>query len=221
VNGEDGSNIKLKYGIISIIIVIIIFFGLFFINNELSVSFIHHDILNDEWYENLDYRDINSQLLGLEKWSSIRYEINGNYPSYLTITTIKTLILLDENELHDKIEEVIDSILERGIIIDKSTKISGERFLNNGHKSIYSIFDGIDNSKKPIEKVKVISEVWNCGIEGNSIICLGYSQITDNIHNNSIINTIYWEKIVGDLSGSLGKEIFLREDALIYNIICH
>ena len=221
MNGEDGSNIKLKYGIISIIIVIIIFFGLFFINNELSVSFIHHDILNDEWYENLDYRDINSQLLGLEKWSSIRYEINGNYPSYLTITTINTLILLDENELHDKIEEVIDSILERGIIIDKSTKISGERFLNNGHKSIYSIFDGIDNSKKPIEKVKVISEVWNCGIEGNSIICLGYSQITDNIHNNSIINTIYWEKIVGDLSGSLGKEIFLREDALIYNIICH
>ena len=221
MNGEDGSNIKLKYGIISIIIVIIIFFGLFFINNELGVSFIHHDILNDEWYENLDYREIDSQLLGLEKWTSLRYEINGNYPSYLTITTIKTLILLDENELHDKIEEVIDSILERGIIIDKSTKISGERFLNNGHKSIYSIFDGIDNSKKPIEKVKVIAEVWNCGIEGNSIICLGYSQITDNIHNNSIINTIYWEKIVGDLSGSLGKEIFLREDALIYNIICH
>jgi len=50
---------------------------------------------------------------------------------------------------------------------------------------------------------------------------LGYSQTTDNNHNNSNINTIFWEKIIGDLSGTFGEEQFMREDALIYNIICH
>ena len=131
------------------------------------------------------------------------------------------MFLLDEKELSNKIEGIIDSILERGIIIDRNSKISGERFLNNGHRSLYNIFNGIDNFKKPNEKVKVIVEVWNCGFKGDSIICLGYSQTTDNNHNNSNINTIFWEKIIGDLSGTFGEEQFMREDALIYNIICH
>jgi len=221
VNGRGDSKIKLKYGIISILIFSIVLFFIFFSNNELNVAFIHHDFLSDEWFENLDYRETTSQLFGLEKWASIRYEIDNNYTNFLTITTIKTLILLDEKELSNKIEEKIDSILERGIIIDRNSKISGERFLNNGHKSLYSVFDGIDNFKKPNEKVKVIVEVWNCGFKGDSIICLGYSQTTDNNHNNSNINTIFWEKIIGDLSGTFGEEQFMREDALIYNIICH
>jgi hypothetical protein len=190
-------------------------------DNELNVAFIHHDILNDEWYENLDYREINTQSFGLEKWMLIRYETNGNYPNYLTITTIKTLFLLNENELLNKIDDIIESIFDNGIKLDKDTRISGERFLKNGHKSIYSIFDGIDNSKIYIERVKVIVEVWNCGVMGKTIICLGYSQITDNLHNNSDINIIYWEKIVGDLSGTFGKENYIRDDGLIYNIICH
>ena len=221
MNGNGDSKIKFKFGIILIIIVIIILFFIFFTNAELNVAFIHHDFLNGEWFENLDYRNIESRLYGFEKWASIRYEIDSNYTNFLTVTTIKTLVLLDENELSDKIEDIIDSMLESGIILDRNSKISGERFLKNGHKSIYNIFDGIDNLKKPNEKVKIIAEVWNCGIKGNSIICLGFSQITDNNHNNSNINKIYWEKIVGDLSDSFGKENYGKDNALIYNVVCH
>lgn len=221
VNVADDSNVKLKYGIIAIILVIIFLCILFFFNNGLNVAFINDEFLNDEWHENLDYRVINSQLFGLENWISLRYEIDNIYTSYLTITTINSLILLDENELHNKIEEIIDSILENGIEIDRNSKISGERFLKNGHNSLYSIFDGVDNTKNFSEKIKVIVEVWNCGIEGKSIICLGYSQLSDYYHNDLDINTVYWEKIVGDLIGTFGIENFIREDALIYNVICH
>ena len=117
MDGRDNSKIKFKYGIISILIFTIILFLIFFSNNELNVAFIHHDFLSDEWFENLDYRTTISKLFGLEKWASIRYEIDSNYTNFLTITTFKTLILLDENELSNKIEEITDSILERRIIL--------------------------------------------------------------------------------------------------------
>ena len=126
-----------------------------------------------------------------------------------------------ENDMYIKMEEIIDNFFDSGIIINKSSKISGERLLKNGHKSLYSIFDGFYESKKYIEKIKIIIEVWNCGIEGNSIICLGYSEITDNEHNNPNINTYYWNRMVGDISFNFKNDNFNNEDTLIYNVICH
>jgi hypothetical protein len=221
VKGVGDSKLKFKYIIIAIIIVLLILYILFFLNNDLNVAFINDEFLDNEWYENLEYREINSKLFGLENWVSLRYETDKIYKCYLTITTIKSLFLLDENELHYKINEEIESIFENGVEIDKNSKISGERFLKNGHKSLFSIYDGFDNTKNSSEKIKVIIEVWNCGIEGKSIICMGYSQLSDNYHKNSDINTIYWEKIVGDMKGTFGIDNFIRNDALIYNVICH
>lgn len=221
MNGKGDSKILFKFGIISILIFVIILFFIFFNSGEMNIAYIHHDYLDDEWFENLDYRDIDTKLFGLEKWISIRYDVNSNYNTFLTITTIKTLVLLDENELSNKIEDIIYSVFEKGITLDKNSKISGERFLKNGHKSIYSIFNGINNINKSSENVKIIAEVWNCGIKGKAIICLGYSQITDNIHNNPAIHTVYWEKLIGDPSGTFGKDVYVREDGLIYNAVCH
>lgn len=221
MESKNYSNQKIKFGIISVIIVIILLFFLFFGNDELNIAFVDNKYLNDDWFENLNYREINSQLFGLEKWANIRYETVDDYSNYLTITTIYTLFLLDENEMFDKIEEIIDTIFESGIIIDKSSKVVGERFLRNGHKSLYSTFDGIDKSKIPSEQIKVIIEVWNCGIKRNTIICFGYSQISDNNHNNQNINIFYWEKMVGNLSGNFENQDSLGENALIYNIVCH
>lgn len=212
---------KVKYIIISIVIFLFIFFLIYFCNNDFDVAFINQDILNDEWFENLEYRNITSEMFGLEKWASIRYEIESNYTSFLTINTIKTLNLLDENELYDKSEDIVNSMLHDSIKLYKNSKISGERYLKNGHKTIYCVFDGIDNYKQPNENVKIIVEIWSCGIKGKSIVCLGFSQVSDNLHNNSNINTIYWEKIVGDLKGTFGNENYIRNDALIYNVICH
>ena len=212
---------KLKYIVYIIIILLSIFFIIYFSFNDFDSAYIHNEILNDEWFENLDYRSINSEMFELEKWASVSYEIDSNYTSFLTINTIKTLNLIDENELYDNSEDIINSILSDGIILDKNSKISGERYLKNGHKTIYCIFDGIDNLKKPVENVKVILEIWNCGIKGKSIVCLGFCQISDNFYNTSEINTFYWEKIVGDLNGTFGKENYIRSDGLIYNVICH
>jgi hypothetical protein len=221
VKCEVHSKKIIKFGIIIFIILIIIIISQLLSNNDLKVGFIQDNFLNNEWYENLEYREVKSRLFGFEKWVTIRYETIGNYSNFLTITTINTFFLLDENEMYIKMEEIIDNFFEDGIIINRSSKISGERLLKNGHRSLYSIFDGFDKSKKYIEKIKVIIEVWNCGIEGNSIICYGYSQITDNKHNNSNINTIYWNKIVGDLSINFENNNFINEDTLIYNVICH
>jgi hypothetical protein len=221
VNSEDDSKIILKFGIISILIFIIILLFIFFNNSITNIAYVNQDYLDDEWFENLEFRTIDTRLFGLEKWITIRYDINSNYTTYLTITTVKTLVLLDENELSDKIEDIIESMLDKGIIIDKNSKINGERFLESGHKSIYKIFDGVNNKKKPNEKVKIIAEIWNCGIESKTIITLGYSQITDNYHNNSNINYEYWQKIVGDQVGTFGEDNYIRNDGLIYNIVCH
>lgn len=221
MNIEDDSKIILKFGIFSILIFIIILLFIFFNNCDTNIAYINPNYFYDEWFENLEYRTIDNRLFGLENWISIRYEINSNYTTYLTITTIKTLVLLDENELSNNIEDIIDSMLDNGIILDKNSKIKGERFLRNGHKSIYYIFDGLNNKIKPNEKVKIIVEIWNCGIECKTIISLGYSQITDNYHNNSNSNSVYWKKIVGDKVGTFGEDEYIRDDGLIYNIICH
>jgi hypothetical protein len=223
VKGVDDSKIKIKYLFISIIFIFIILSAIYFnlVNKELNEAYIHHNFLDNNWYENLNYREMGSQLFGLEKWSTLRYEVNDNYSSYLTITTINTITLKSEKEMRNKVEEMVESIVDRGIFIDINSKISGERLLKNGHKTYYSIFHGVDNSKFTSELVYIIIEVWNCGIEDNSIICLGFSKVTDKLNNNLNVNISNWQKIVGDPFETFGKNLFQREDALIYNIICH
>lgn len=221
MNIEDDSKILLKFGIISILIFLIIISLLILNNNQINTAYIHQEYLDNEWFENLEYRNIETQFFGLEKWISIRYELKSNYTNYLILTTIKTIVLFDEKELSNRIEDIIDSMLDKGTLLDENSKISGERFLKNGHKSIYNIFEGVNTLERPNEKVRIIAEIWNCGFECKTIICLGYSQITDALHNNMSINSENWEKIVGDKKGTFGDGYYIRDDGLIYNVICH
>ena len=182
---------------------------------NISCSYIPDLVITDGWHENLALRNTGSQFLGLEKWCGSVYEINGKYPASLTVTTIKTLILTDEEELQKKTIETIEETFQDSIQLNESTKLTGERTLLKKHKTMYMIYDGIDINRN--EKIKIIGEVWNCGTSGTSIICIGIAYITNN--GSPTENTDNWQKIVMDPGGTIGS--FTGEEGLIYNVHCH
>jgi hypothetical protein len=221
VIGEDDSSETRIYIIIALIIILAVIFAVVFSGFQFKQAYIHHDFLDEKWFENLVERDSGSNFLGLEKWESLTYELDSDYTAYLTITTIKTFVMMDEKELRDAIEDTVEKAFKVGISLDNNTKINGERMLKNGHKTLFIIYKGNDTSDNINEQIRIIGEVWNCGKTGTSIICLGFSQISDNKHNKSEIFTTFWEKIIGDEDGTFGNEGYKREDGLIYNVICH
>ena len=216
----DGEGETRFYLILAIVIIIIVFITIFIHNNNLELANIHHDVLGTSWFEDIEKREITSKFFGFEKYGSITYISIGNFPSYLIVSTIKSPVMLNKKDLRDNIEKSLTNY-EGEIVIDNQSNFSGNRFIKNGHTTLFIIYNGTDVSKYPNEKIKVIGEVWNCGKSGTSIICLGFAHITDNANNNSKINTTHWEKIIGDEVGTFGLEGFKREDGLIFNVICH
>ena len=198
------------YIIIAIIIILVVIATVILSTNSLNKAYIEDFALGDSWFEDIDERKEKSQLFGLENWASFTYKNNNySYPAYVTVTSIKLLFTMNEDDLLKKTEETIKKASDKGIVVDINTKISGEREIYNGHKSRYVIYNGSDTSKEPSETIKIIGETWNCGNSGTSIISIGFAQISDNSSNSSKINNTYWEKIIGLLEG------------LIYNIKCH
>jgi len=198
------------YIVIAIIIIVVIILTVFFNTNKLGKAYIEDYVLGNTWIENIAEREEGSQLFGLENWASFTYENNDDsYPAYVTITSIKLLFMMNEDDLLEKTEDTIKKASGQGILIDEDTRIISNREIKNGHKTTYIIYNGNDTSKEPFEKIKIIGETWNCGNSGTSIICIGFAQITDNANNNSDDNTIYWEKIIDSQYG------------LLYNVKCH
>ena len=206
--GEGSGN--WVYGIIAVIIIIVIVLTIIFSANNLTPAYIDDDILADNnWSEDITERYYEERLFGLEKQASFTYRINDSYPSYLTVTSIKTLFMMSEDELLSKTIETINNEIENfNIVLDNTSKIEGDRLLNSSHKTMYVIYNGTDTSKNPSEKIKIIGETWNCAGSGTSIICIGLAQITDNIHNNSDENLLHWTEII-------------KENGLIFNVRCH
>ena len=181
---------------------------------DLTCAYVKDSVINDGWNENFALRNTGTQFLGLEKWCSSTYEINGKYPASLTVTTLKTLVLTDEKEIQKKTRQTIEETFSNTIQLNENT--SGERTLRNNHKTMYIVYDGIDTQKD--EHVKIIGEVWNCDTSGTSIICIGVSYVT-NKEIPDVKNTENWQKIVMDSSGTIDG--FLGETGLIDNIHCH
>lgn len=182
----------------------------------LKCSYVPNDFLVNGWYENTSLRNTGLHLLGLEKWCNIIYEIKGKYPASLIVTSLKAIFLEDENELYDIVKDMIKINFNDGILINESSKLSGERNNFNNHKTKYIIYEGIELEKDL--DIKIIGEVWNCGNTGSSIICVGIAYIS-NRENPIIKNTINWEKIVEDPNGNI--ENYYGGEGLIYNIKCH
>ena len=174
----------------------------------LKQAYIPDQLLTEGWHENKGETEEGSNYFGLEKWYSITYE-NGESAS-LTVTTIKTLIMMDKTDLLKKAdEEMFGAASLYSITIDRSSKREGDRILGNGHESSYIIYNGTKEGKT----YRMIGEVWSCTQSGVSIICMG---LTDLSSVNGMIN---WEKIVGDPKGNIDE--IDRSDGLIYNVKCH
>ena len=203
------------YAIIAISIIILVILTVFFSSNQLKEAIIQDEILGIGWIEDIKEREAGSKFFGLEKWVSYSYNnYDYKFPAYVTVTSIKTLFMMGEEELNEKTIDTIKKASNYGIFINKSTKISGIRALRNGHKTAYNIFSG-NNSEG--EEIKIIGESWNCGISGTSVICIGVAQIT----NNSEMNYKYWKNIIRDKIGTFGIEEYKNEDGLIFNVKCH
>jgi hypothetical protein len=181
---------------------------------DLTCAYVKEPAVSDGWYENTALRNTGTQFLGLEKWCSSTYEINGKYPASLTVTTLKTLVLTDEGEIQKKMRQTIEETFLNSIQLNEN--ISGERTLQNSHKTMYILYDGIDTKKD--ENVKIIGEVWNCATSGTSVICIGVAYVT-NKEISDVENTENWQKIVMDSSGTIDG--FIGEEGLIDNIHCH
>ena len=209
------------YKVIAFFVIIVVFIGMIFSGPKFIPAYVNDYVITDGWIENPVKRENGSQLLGLEKWSSFTYEIDGRYPSYLTVTTIKSLVMMNEEDLKEKTQGSIAKAELNGIVLDNGSEISGRRVLYNKHETIYVVYDGADNSTNPSEKIKIIGEVWNCPMSGTSVICIGVSQITDNANGNTTFNTTNWERIVGDEEGTFGLGEMQTTNGLIYNVVCH
>lgn len=219
---KGGSRENKIYAVIAILIIIIIIIAVFFSSNQLTEAKIDDYILGDIWSEDIGERDSDSQLLGLEKWISYTYKNNNiDFPAYITVTSIKTIFMMSEDDLKVQTLDTIKEASDRGIVIDEASTYTGIRTLNNGHKTTYVIYDGNDTSKEPYEIIKIIGESWNCGTSGTSIICIGIAQLTDNAHNKSELNITYWAKIIKDKEGTFGLQEYKGEDGLIFNVKCH
>jgi hypothetical protein len=209
------------YLAVAIFIIVVIILTIFFSTNKLISAKIEDDILVNSWIEDIQERDFGSGFLGIEKWASFTYKNNNvTYPAYVTVTTFKTLFMMNEEDLKNKMEETIIDSSKQGVSVDLETKITGERTLNNGHKTLYSIYDGNYSSNQVNEKIKIIGETWNCAPSGTSIICIGYAQVTDMAHNNSEIDLTYWIKILKDKDETFGSD-YKGLDGLLFNVKCH
>lgn len=224
VTGEGENKSNKIYIAISIFIVLILVIAIVFSGNRLIQAYVDDSVLINGWSENPDKRENGSQILGLEKWAGFYYE-NGQdstYSTYLSVTTIKSLVMMDETDIKDKVVESIRNVEKDGLIIDNDSKISGRRILKDGrHETTYIVYNGTDASKSPSEQIKIIGEVWNCATSGTSIICIGVAQVTDNAHGSSEINTVHWEKVIRDEEGTFGTSGYMGEDGLIFNVVCH
>lgn len=215
LKGEGRKNIL--YALVAIVVVIIIVFTVL-LSNQLTKAYIDNIVLFD-WTEDIQQRDGIDNLFGLEKWASFTYRNNNkSYPAYVTVTSIKTLIMINEADLLDRTIDAIYNAKKDGIIIDEGSLFQGKRKIKDGHESMFVTYNGNDTSKNPQEQIRIIGETWNCVVSGTSVICIGVAQISDYSQNATETDQSYWQQIVGDITSSIG---FQNENGLIYNVNCH
>ena len=181
---------------------------------QVSQSYIPSRALPPGWYQNLSLRNTGTTFLGLEQWIGVTYEISGDYPASITITTVKTIILADEQNLLLKTREVIESTFLDTILFNSS--FEGERMNSMNHQTRFVIYNGYDMVKH--QDVRVIGEVWNCDDTGSSVICIGVAYVSSPV-SSLISYKQHWYDMVMDPVQSI--EHYGSEPGIIYSVRCH
>jgi hypothetical protein len=214
------------YIIIAITVSIVIFFAIIIISNNVFQAYIPDKFLDEDWIEDASERSYDEDFFGLEKQASFTYKIDKEssklYPAYITVTTIKTLFMMSEEDLYDKTVDTLNEIAYRdNLIYNDSAVLTGSRVIfDNRHKTKYIIYEGIDNSTNINKEIRIIGECWNCGVSGTSVICIGYAQVTE-YSNNLEFYFGNWAKIIADKEGTFGNDFYKNLNGLIYNVKCH
>ncbi len=98
------------YIIITIFIIIVIIFSVLFTTNSLFNAYVDDRFLVNGWFESGE-RNYNEQLFGLEKQFTFKYIVNDSseekFNAFLTVTSIKTIFMINEQELMDKTIQTI------------------------------------------------------------------------------------------------------------------
>ena len=192
-----------------------------------------------------------SEFFGLGKWITKEYAYkDNNFPAFLCITTIKTLLLMSENDLKKMaFEDLLKDLEKQGITVDENSIKEGSRKMGLGHITNYVVCNGSISKEfeklnllgkkielffnlkgkviefKANETVKILAEVWNCKESGVSVICLGIAQITQHGLVFVYKNSTAWKEMVGDPYGTFmdpfSKEKIYSNNGLVYNVICH
>ena len=202
------------------LIVLVLGFSIFLPGNEIKPAYIKDSIL-DDWTENIEKRDSKTKYFGLEKKVTYIYQNEDftEYPAKLTVTTFSSILMINEDEMKSRTIELIKNLEKEGISVNEDSLIKGKRKLKNGHESSFLIYNGSKNNS--CKKVKIIGEVWNCGVSHESVICLGTTYLPEN-YTASIYNKYFqnWIKIVADEKGTINKN-YKNKEGLIYNVVCH
>lgn len=214
---------------IAVFVVVLIILTVLFSTNTLFQAYVEDRFLDDGWIESGE-RSYKEQLFGLEKQSSFKYIVGSSsetgYNAFLTVTSIKTIFMINEKELLDKtIETIFNAANVRNITIDNSSEITGFRYLKNGHNTYFVIFNGTQTTDNFVENVKIIGETWNCARSSTSVICIGVAQTTDAKNGNTSENFFHWAKMISDEKGTFaeiyGHNDFIDSAGLIFNVKCH
>ena len=180
---------------------------------ELKTAYIEPENLPTGWIEVTALKNTVIESFGLEKWSSVTYEYQDTLQGIITISTINTLVLTDENDLLDYVNSTVFSIFKpQGQVLEIE---QGSRSLITEHTSQYIIYKLENTSRNSTGRL--IGEVWNCGVAGTSIMCMGFI-IDENPTNHTIENSSLWSQIIGDPIGSIDDAVY---EGLIYQIKCH
>lgn len=214
---------------IAIFIVVLIILTTLFSTNTLFKAYVEDRFLVNGWLDSGN-RGYSEQLFGLEKQSTFKYIVGSSsdekYTAFLTVTSIKTVFMINEQELLDKtIETIFNAAGARNIVINNSSQFTSSRFLKNDHNTFFVVFNGTQRIGVFVEKVKIIGETWNCAYSGTSIICIGVAQTTDVKNGNNSENFIHWAKIIGDEKGTFNNiysyNNYRDSNGLIFNVKCH
>ena len=213
------------YIMLAVVVLILLIITFLFSGNQITRAIVESKYLTDGWDDSGD-RFYSERFFGLEKQASIKYSNeHDNSSSFLTVTTIKTLFSLNEEELIEKTEETItESAVEKNITLNQTSRFKDSRVLSSLHKSIYVMYTGSIVKNNISEEVVLYGETWNCAQSGTSIICIGFSQITNNL-NSSVYEYMDLAKVIGDPGGTFVEHFdssnFITEDSLIFKVKCH
>lgn len=210
------------YVIVTIFVILVITLTIIFSGSSLNPARIPGEVLSENWFWDTDNSSKKDGFLGLESFYSSTYRCkNKSFPAYITISTMKNFFMMDEDDLVEKTEDMlVRKTSDQNIVLDKKNRISGERKLKNGHKTMYFVYNATDSSDGLSEDLKIIGETWNCEESGTSVVCIGIAQISNStldIENNFT----FWSKIVSDKQGTFGTDDFQKSDGLIFNVVCH